>query len=165
LAAELTVRHSDRFSLSSATRSVLAVVAVDERGTRPLLRENGGGTGDSDGLAERPDRRDGSTDRFSSEDCKTDAVTTQRRQRFVRAQTAWMVAAIVVLTLLGALTLELFFVVSLIGLLVVVELTAPFAVTPRWRARLRWVIVLGLVGFGYVVFKRILDILPPGVVP
>lgn len=90
-------------------------------------------------------------------------MATQRRRRFVYGQTAWMVGSVLVLSLLGALSLELFFVVSLIGFLVVVELTAPFAVTPRWRARLKWLILVGLVGFGYVVVKRILAILPPGV--
>lgn len=90
-------------------------------------------------------------------------MATQRRRRFVYGQTAWMVGSVLVLSLLGALSLELFFVVSLIGFLVVVELTAPFAVTPRWRVRLKWLILVGLVGFGYVVVKRILAILPPGV--
>ncbi len=75
-----------------------------------------------------------------------------------------MLAAVVGLAALGALSLELFFVVSLIGFLIVVELTAPFAVTPRWRRRLVWLVALGLVGFGYVVIRRILEILPPGVI-
>lgn len=90
-------------------------------------------------------------------------MATRRRQRFVHGQAAWMLATIIVLSALGSLSLELFFVVSLIGLLVVIELTAPFDVTPRWRARLRWVILAGLVGFGYVVVRRILEILPSGV--
>ncbi|EMA37911.1 hypothetical protein [Halococcus hamelinensis] len=91
-------------------------------------------------------------------------MATQRRRRFVYGQTAWMLATVVCLSLLGALSLELFFVLSLIGFLVVVELTAPFAVTPRWRARLRWVILAGLVVFAYVVVRRVLAILPQGVV-
>lgn len=90
-------------------------------------------------------------------------MATRRRQRFIYAQTMWMLAAIVGLALLGSLTLELFFVVSLIGLLVVIELTAPVSVTPRWRKRLRWIILLGLLGFFYVVVRRILEILPSGV--
>ena len=76
---------------------------------------------------------------------------------------AWMLSAAFVLVLLDSLTLELFFVVSLIGFLVITELTAPFNVTPRWRRRLKWLIALGLAGFGYIVVQRILDILPPGV--
>ncbi len=85
--------------------------------------------------------------------------------RFVHAQLAWMVATIVVLTLLGALSYELVFVCSLIGLLLVTELTAPIAVTPAWRRRLLVLIALGLVGFAIVVVRRVLAILPPEVLP
>lgn len=91
-------------------------------------------------------------------------MTTRRRYRFVTGNLAWQLAAALLLTALGALTLELFFVVSLIGFLVVTELTAPFHVTPAWRRRLRWVVALGLLVFGVVVVKRILAILPSGVV-
>ena len=90
-------------------------------------------------------------------------MATRRRQRFVHAQLAWMLAAALALALLDSLSYELFFVVSLIGFLVVVELTAPFEVTPRWRSRLRWLIGIGLLVFGYIVIRRILEILPPGV--
>ncbi|MBX0297793.1 hypothetical protein [Haloarcula nitratireducens] len=91
-------------------------------------------------------------------------MATRRRHQFVVGNVAWMVGAVLVLTLLGSLSLELFFVVSLIGFLVVVELTAPFAVTPTWRGRLKWLIGLGLLVFGYIVIRRILAILPPGVI-
>ncbi|WP_265112556.1 hypothetical protein [Halosolutus halophilus] len=85
--------------------------------------------------------------------------------RFVHGQIAWMVATIVVLTVLGALSYELFFVCSLIGFLIVTELTAPVTLTPAWRRRLTWLIALGLGGFAVVVIRRILEILPPEVLP
>ncbi|OIB55770.1 hypothetical protein [Natrialba sp. SSL1] len=85
--------------------------------------------------------------------------------QFIRGQVAWMLAVVLSLTLLGSFSYELFFVLSLIGLLIVTELTAPFAVTPDWRRRLRWVILVGLVGFGVIVIRRILEILPPEVLP
>jgi len=91
-------------------------------------------------------------------------MPTRRRQRFVHAQAAWMLAVLLVLAVLGALSYELFFVLSLIGFLVVIELTAPFNVTPRWRSRLKWLVVLGLLGFAYIVIRRILAILPPGLI-
>ena len=91
-------------------------------------------------------------------------MATRRRQRFVHGQTAWMLATIVGLAALDALSLELFFVISLVGFLVVVELTAPFSVTPQWRSRLRWIILAGLAVFGYIVVRRVLTILPEGVV-
>jgi len=77
---------------------------------------------------------------------------------------AWLLASLLVLSLLGSLSPELFFVISLIGFLVVIELTAPFAVTPTWRRRLKWVIGIGLLVFSYIVIRRILEILPPGII-
>ncbi|SDK11305.1 hypothetical protein SAMN05216226_11911 [Halovenus aranensis] len=83
--------------------------------------------------------------------------------RFVHGQIAWMVATVLVLAVLGSLAYELFFVISLLGLLIVTELTAPISITPAWRRRLRWLILLGLLGFAYVVVRRILEIIPSGV--
>ena len=92
-------------------------------------------------------------------------MVTRRRLQFVHGTTAWILASILVLTVLGSFSYELFFVLSLIGLLVVTELTAPFSVTPAWRKRLRWILLVGLVGFAIIVFRRILEILPPEVLP
>lgn len=91
-------------------------------------------------------------------------MPTRRRQQFVTAQLAWMLGTVLALALLESLSYELFFVVSLIGFLIVVELTAPFAVTPQWRRRLKWLIAIGLLVFGYIVVRRVLEILPPGVI-
>ena len=85
--------------------------------------------------------------------------------RFVRWQLAWMLAAILALAAVGAFSYELFFVLSLLGLLVVTELTAPVAVTPDWRRRLRWLILLGLTGFAVIISRRVLEILSPEVLP
>lgn len=74
-----------------------------------------------------------------------------------------MLGTVLALSVLGVLTLELFFIVSLVGFLVVVELTAPVAVSPRWRVRLRWLVLLGLALFGYVIVDRILETAPSGV--
>lgn len=91
-------------------------------------------------------------------------MSLHRRQRFIHGNLAWMLATALALVLLDALTLELFFVVSLIGFLVIIELATPVAVTPQWRRRLRWVVAVGLLVFGYIVVRRILAILPPGVI-
>lgn len=89
-------------------------------------------------------------------------MVTRRRQQFVIAHVSWMLAAVLALSLLDAVSLELVFVISLIGFLVVIELTAPFNVTPRWRRRLRWLVAVGLLVFGFIVVRRIIAILPEG---
>lgn len=90
-------------------------------------------------------------------------MPTRRRVQFIEGVLAWLLLSVLGLGLLGAYSHELFFVLSLIGFLVVTELTAPFSITPAWRRRVQLLIVLGLVVFGYIVIKRILAILPPGV--
>jgi len=91
-------------------------------------------------------------------------MPTKRRQQFVIGNMAWLLGSLLALSLLGSLSSELFFVVSLIGFLIIVELTAPFSVTPAWRQRLKWLIGIGLSVFGYIVIRRILAILPSGVI-
>ena len=70
-----------------------------------------------------------------------------------------MLAVVLALVLLNALSLELFFICSLLVLLVATELTEALSVTPRWRRRIRLAILAGLVGFGYLVVRRIQTIL------
>ncbi|WP_165872063.1 hypothetical protein [Natrarchaeobius halalkaliphilus] len=92
-------------------------------------------------------------------------MTLSRRDQFVHWQLAWMLATVLALSLFGESSLELFFICSLIGLLVVTELTAPFNVSPAWRMRLPWLILFGFVVFGALVVRRILLIVPPEVLP
>lgn len=91
-------------------------------------------------------------------------MTTTRREQFVHGIIAWLLGTLIVLTALDSVELELFFVLGLIGFLIVTELTAPFNVSPRWRRRLIPLIILGLGIFGVIVIRRILEILPPGLI-
>jgi hypothetical protein len=88
-------------------------------------------------------------------------MPTPCRQRFIHIQIAWMCVTLLLLTTLDLLSLELFFVFSLVGFLVATEFTAlsDSNITPAWRLRLRWFILAGLVFFGYVVVRRILKTL------
>lgn len=92
-------------------------------------------------------------------------MATVRRMQFIHGQIAWMVATILALALVGSFSYELFFLLSVLGLLVVTGLTLPTAVTPAWRVRLQWLIRVALVGVGVVVVRRIVEILPPEVLP
>lgn len=91
-------------------------------------------------------------------------MTSRQRKRFVRWQTAWMLGVLFALLALQSLSLERFFVVSLLGFLVLVQFVTPINVTPRWRRRLRWFVVLGLVVYGGLVVSYVLEILPSGLV-
>ncbi len=71
-----------------------------------------------------------------------------------------MLGVAVLLTLIDAFSLEAFFVLSFIGFLIVNQLTAPVNVTPRWRRRLRWITLCGLVVFGVLIGWRLLETQP-----
>lgn len=91
-------------------------------------------------------------------------MSVARQYRFVSGVLAWALAGLFVLVATGWLTYELFFVVSLIGVLVVAEFTSPIHVRPPWRKRVRWVILIGVVGFLVVLARRTVAVLPAGVV-
>ncbi|SFG73196.1 hypothetical protein SAMN04488063_2817 [Halopelagius inordinatus] len=87
-------------------------------------------------------------------------MATTRRQRFVNGQIAWMLASVLGLAAIDALSFELFFLLSLIGFMLLTLLTAPVNITPRWRARLKWPIVVGFVAFAYLVIRNALTVIP-----
>ncbi len=91
-------------------------------------------------------------------------MATRTRVRFIHSVIAWLLGTSLLFVLLDALAYDLFFATSLIGLLIITHLTSPVNASPHWRRRLRWLIAAGLVAFGYLVVRRILEVLPPGVI-
>jgi len=91
-------------------------------------------------------------------------MTVARQYQFVSGVLAWTLAGLFVLVATGWFTYELFFVVSLIGVLIVVEFTSPIHVRPPWRRRVRWLVLAGIAGFLVVLARRTLAVLPSGVV-
>ncbi len=92
-------------------------------------------------------------------------MTTGGQQRLVYGQVAWMLSAIFVLSVFGELSLPIFFVCSFVGFLIMIEFTAPVNVTPKWRTRLKWFVILGLILLGYFLIRKILSLLGTGIVP
>jgi hypothetical protein len=86
-------------------------------------------------------------------------MAAANRRRFLHLDIAWMLAVALVLVLLDALSYELFFILSLIGFLIITELMTPVRISPAWRRRVRWVVFAGLVGFAYIVVRQVLAIL------
>jgi hypothetical protein len=82
-----------------------------------------------------------------------------KSQRIVVIFGAWAFLTLAILAVFQSLSIEYFFVLCLIGFLVIVELSGPFASRPRWRSRVNVVILLGVVMFSLIVVKKVLDIL------
>ena len=82
-----------------------------------------------------------------------------RGQRLVYFFGGWMFTVLALLALFGSVSYEYFFVLCLIGFLVIVELSGPFTVRPAWRSRVNVVIILGVLVFSLIVVEKVLAIL------
>lgn len=91
-------------------------------------------------------------------------MSLTRKRLFVHGVVGWLLVTAAGLVVFDALSPELFFLVSLVGFLGLIQLVAPMSVTPEWKRRLRWLVVLGLAVFALIVVRRMLRILPEGVV-
>lgn len=78
-------------------------------------------------------------------------MTLNQRQQVVYLQVVVAAAALLGLLLVDRFSPETFFFVTFVGFLVVVEATAPTGVRPRWRRRLRRVLLAATALFGAVV--------------
>jgi len=71
----------------------------------------------------------------------------------------WFAVITGLMLLNQALDLEVFFVLTLIGLLVVVELIDPVTVQPRYMRRIKYVVAVGVLLFGIIVASKVMEIL------
>jgi hypothetical protein len=82
-----------------------------------------------------------------------------RQHRFIYMLSAWMFIVLFFLILGNNLDIEMFFVLNLIGFLVLVELTTPFNFKPEWKQRLKWIVLIGTIVFLYIVIKKVMKII------
>ena len=77
----------------------------------------------------------------------------------ISALAGWVLLVIGFMVLARTLDLEIFFVLWLIGILIIVELVSDHAATPRYLLSQRLVIASGVILFGVIVARKILEIL------
>jgi hypothetical protein len=75
------------------------------------------------------------------------------------ALTLWLILIIAFMLLARTLDLEIFFVLWLIGILVIVELVSGAHATPRYLKYLKFIIAAGVIIFGAIVAQKVLEIL------
>lgn len=88
-----------------------------------------------------------------------------KSQRLVYTFGAWALAALVLLTLLRSLNYEYFFILCLIGFVIIALMAGPFTVRPKWRSRVNLAIILGALAFCAIILKEALDIIGLKVFP
>ncbi len=72
---------------------------------------------------------------------------------------SWVLLVAGFSALAASVDLEIYFVLFLIGLLIIVELIDGTATAPRHLRRLKYVIAVGVVIFGWIVATKVLEIL------
>lgn len=77
----------------------------------------------------------------------------------ISALAAWVILVIGFMVLARTLDLEIFFVLWLIGILIIVELASDHMATPRYLSILKMVIASGVILFGVIVARKIMEIL------
>ena len=73
--------------------------------------------------------------------------------------TLWLITVFIFMLLLQWFDLEIFFVLTLIGILVIAELIKQHYVQPGYMRYLGYLIIAGIVLFGAMVVKKVMEIL------
>ena len=86
-------------------------------------------------------------------------MTEEKKQIAVAVLIVWLVLVIFFMILARSLSLEIFFVLWLIGLLVIVELIGPSFVKPSYLRYLTYLIAAGVIVFAVIVAQKVMEIL------
>jgi hypothetical protein len=83
----------------------------------------------------------------------------RKQQIAIIALTLWLILVSVFILLAEQVDLEIFFVLSFIGLLVIMQFMQSYYVQPTYMRYIRYFIAAGIVMLGVIVALKILDIL------
>jgi hypothetical protein len=86
-------------------------------------------------------------------------ILMRKQQIAIIALALWLSIVSVFMLLAQRVDLEIFFVLSLIGMLVIVQLMQSYYVQPGYLQYIRYLIAAGIVMFGVIVALKVLDIL------
>ena len=83
----------------------------------------------------------------------------RREQIAIIALACWLSLITVLLFLAQSVDLSIFFVLALIGFLIIVELMSPKYIQPGYLRYIKYLLAAGIVVFGLIVVQKVLEIL------
>ena len=83
----------------------------------------------------------------------------RKQQIAIIALAVWLTVIAVFMLLVQSVDLEIFFVLSLIGFLVIAELIAPNYIQLGYMRYIRYILAAGIVLFGVIVVQKVMEIL------
>lgn len=91
-------------------------------------------------------------------------MVTPLRQQFLLLTIGWLLAVVAVTFAFGIASLELIYILSLVGFQAIVRLVSSVNVRPDWRVQLRWLVIASLAGLPVIILSRTAEVLPQPVV-
>lgn len=88
-----------------------------------------------------------------------------KSQKLVIYSGAWAFFVLAVITVFNIFSYEIFFMLALIGFIILAELTCPYVARPKWMSRLYLVIFIGMLIFFLMVLNKALDIIGLSILP
>jgi hypothetical protein len=70
----------------------------------------------------------------------------------------WVLASLAVVESLGIADVKLYFILATVGFILAMEYSEPAQHRPVWHTRLRWVTLVLIGGFGYIVLTWVEDV-------
>jgi hypothetical protein len=86
-------------------------------------------------------------------------MSSQKKQLAIIGIILWLLLVLFFMILAQTLNIEIFFVLWLLGLLVIVEFIGPSYVRPTYFRYLKYLITAGIVVFGAIVAQKVMEIL------
>ena len=86
-------------------------------------------------------------------------MSIQKKQLAIIGFILWLLLVLFFMILAQTLNIEIFFVLWLLGLLVIVEFIGPSYVRPTYFRYLQYLITAGIIVFGAIVAQKVMEIL------
>jgi hypothetical protein len=83
----------------------------------------------------------------------------RKEQIAIIALAVWLTLIAFFMLLAQSVDFEIFFVLSLIGFLIIVELITPKYIEPGYLRYIRYLLAVGIVIFGVIVVQKVMEIL------
>ena len=86
-------------------------------------------------------------------------ILMRKEQIAIIALAVWLTLIAVFMLLARSVNLEIFFVLALIGFLIIIELIAPKYIKPGYLRYIQYVLAAAIVIFGMIVAQKVMEIL------
>ena len=71
----------------------------------------------------------------------------------------WVLITITAMALLGNMDPSIFFIICLLGFLIIFDITGPYTVRPKWKSRVYILTIIGIAIFAIIASQKLYDII------